>query len=1024
MNKITYFKTMLLAVVLLVGSGSAWGQTNSYLGLDGGFEGTATIDNTAAYSAAQSGKWCHSTSNVSIASELSFVRSGSKSVKVTSTSTTLGRLYSPALTMAASTTKWVLQYYRYSTSTNIISENEVNRGGNASATSSYTAVTATSTWEKVTYAPESVVSATAGNIATIIKLSAAGSDDFYYDDFCLYESASGVDITAPDAPTSPNAAPAVNSLNVSWTAPSAGVDGGGYLVVRGTADPTTAPNVNGIYAVGNTIGTGTIVYQGTGTSFTDTGLSSGTPYYYRIYSYDKAYNYSTTLTASGTPVDASTPTITLTPTSLTGFTYVQGAGPSAEQTFTVSGTNLTSNISLAASTNYEISKTSGSDYTTQLTFTPAEVATAQTVYVRLKAWLTQGDYNTEVINVTSTDATTQTVTCSGSVTVPVATNIIINEVDADTPGTDAVEFIELYDGGVGNTSLNGLVVVLFNGNNSTSYNAFDLDGKSTNANGYFVIGSTGMGTGIEVTPGGSGWLQNGQDAVALYKGNGTDFPDGTAIKTTNLIDALVYETNDTDGADLLVLLNVGQIQIDENSRSKSDYHSYQRLPNGSGGVRNTNTYDLTYPTLGTANVFQAVTWTGTTDTNWATATNWTPNLVPDRGVNATLTNVTNAAVIGANASVNNLIIEPNAKLTLNSAFTLAVVGNLTIQSDLSGSGTFKNSGTLSVSGTSKVQQYLTNQSWYLTSPVQGTVTPTNLSRIQGYNEGVGTGNDWSVSGTTMTAGKGYITSVSAAPNTVEFTGTINSGNFSIDLTRHDVTDANKYGFNLIGNPYTAYLDWKAVSAANSAKMPTLTMWYRTKVSGSWNFSTVNGSGVASPANVSHMIPPMQAFWVRASTVGNSTLYLTNDMVFHDDNATNKLKAPSSSKAERQIVRLQVSNATNTDELVIYTDADASNGYDRFDSPKFEEENMVTQIYTTAGNEKLVINGMNSIPLDTEISLGFVPGNATTFSLKANEISNLPSDVKVILKDNGNNGVETDLTDCVTTYDFAPATTTG
>ncbi|MBN1265535.1 MAG: lamin tail domain-containing protein, partial [Anaerolineales bacterium] len=39
----------------------------------------------------------------------------------------------------------------------------------------------------------------------------------------------------------------------------------------------------------------------------------------------------------------------------------------------------------------------------------------------------------------------------GVIDVPsVADNVIINEVDADTPGTDSAEFIELYDGGEGN----------------------------------------------------------------------------------------------------------------------------------------------------------------------------------------------------------------------------------------------------------------------------------------------------------------------------------------------------------------------------------------------------------------------------------------------------------------------------------------------------------------------------------------------------------------------------------------------
>src|SRR5262245_32426094 len=70
----------------------------------------------------------------------------------------------------------------------------------------------------------------------------------------------------------------------------------------------------------------------------------------------------------------------------------------------------------------------------------------------------------------------------------------IMEVDSETPGTDTLEFIELYDGGVGNTSLTGLVVVLFNGSaaNNASYLAVDLDGKTTNGQGYFLVGNSAV----------------------------------------------------------------------------------------------------------------------------------------------------------------------------------------------------------------------------------------------------------------------------------------------------------------------------------------------------------------------------------------------------------------------------------------------------------------------------------------------------------------------------------------------------
>ena len=50
-----------------------------------------------------------------------------------------------------------------------------------------------------------------------------------------------------------------------------------------------------------------------------------------------------------------------------------------------------------------------------------------------------------------------------------AQQVVINEVDADQAGSDAAEFIELY--GTPNMSLNGYVVVLFNGANDQSYNA-------------------------------------------------------------------------------------------------------------------------------------------------------------------------------------------------------------------------------------------------------------------------------------------------------------------------------------------------------------------------------------------------------------------------------------------------------------------------------------------------------------------------------------------------------------------------
>ena len=169
-----------------------------------------------------------------------------------------------------------------------------------------------------------------------------------------------------------------------------------------------------------------------------------------------------------------------------------------------------------------------------------------------------------------------------------ATNIIINEIDSDTPGVDDAEFIELYDGGVGNTSLNGLVLVLYDGSSDSSYNVFDLSGRSTDANGYFVMGDA-IVPGVDFVVG-FGFLQNGEDAVALYDGTVTDFPIGTAVTTTNLRDAVVYDTSDPVDPELAVLLNAGQPQVNEDFGGNGDTNSIGRCPNGSGGQRNTSTY--------------------------------------------------------------------------------------------------------------------------------------------------------------------------------------------------------------------------------------------------------------------------------------------------------------------------------------------------------------------------------------------------------------------------------------------------
>jgi hypothetical protein len=102
------------------------------------------------------------------------------------------------------------------------------------------------------------------------------------------------------------------------------------------------------------------------------------------------------------------------------FSYKEGSGPSDEQSFTVSGADLTADIVITAPSNYEISLTTGESFVSSspITLTQSSGSVAETtIYVRLKAGLAIGAYNQD-ITVSSSGATSQNINCSGEVLDP------------------------------------------------------------------------------------------------------------------------------------------------------------------------------------------------------------------------------------------------------------------------------------------------------------------------------------------------------------------------------------------------------------------------------------------------------------------------------------------------------------------------------------------------------------------------------------------------------------------------------
>jgi endonuclease I len=175
--------------------------------------------------------------------------------------------------------------------------------------------------------------------------------------------------------------------------------------------------------------------------------------------------------------------------------------------------------------------------------------------------------------------------------------VVINEIDPDTPSTDQKEFIELKST-TPNFSLNGYVLVFFNASSTSpyagtlSYNAIDLGGYSTDTNGIFLIGNVLLSP----TPALSmldATLQNGPDAIALYQANDTDFPLNTPATATGLVHAIAYSNNGTtQPTALMTILNL-TVCVNENATSNAANHSIQRKVDG--------TYEVKAPTPGMNN---------------------------------------------------------------------------------------------------------------------------------------------------------------------------------------------------------------------------------------------------------------------------------------------------------------------------------------------------------------------------------------------------------------------------------------
>jgi pectate lyase len=186
--------------------------------------------------------------------------------------------------------------------------------------------------------------------------------------------------------------------------------------------------VNSNYSSATDQGSGNkIVFDGTGSAVTVTGLTPNTLYYFASYEYNigsgNSQNYDTL--SPGTASDTTQPTtaINVSPSSL-AFGGVEINTVSPEQSYSLSGILLSpssGNITVAAPPGYRVSTTSGSGFDTliQVPYSSGTLG-ATTIYVRLEPTAVQ-PYNGSIQN-SGGGASTQNVSVTGSGSAPGAPN--------------------------------------------------------------------------------------------------------------------------------------------------------------------------------------------------------------------------------------------------------------------------------------------------------------------------------------------------------------------------------------------------------------------------------------------------------------------------------------------------------------------------------------------------------------------------------------------------------------------------
>jgi len=234
--------------------------------------------------------------------------------------------------------------------------------------------------------------------------------------------------------------------------------------------------------------------------------------------------------------------------------------------------------------------------------------------------------------------------------------------------------------------------------------------------------------------------------------------------------------------------------------------------------------DVAYSNTVTVTVTSSITWTGNTNRQWGTSSNWNPAISPAGCVVSIPDGLTNYPEMSGDASVQSLTVS-GGTFSLGSS-VLTLTGNLTNNGSITGSGEVMMAGTAAqtISGAGTLSNLEVNKT--TGTAAARTVTITS-----------GAGNMQSLTGTlTLTAGtlatNGNLTLKSSSAGTARVAEHTTAGTLSGSVTVERWIDAGPSGsrrprqWRMLGFPYSTALTLSSIGGmAIDVTPPSLSMMY-------------------------------------------------------------------------------------------------------------------------------------------------------------------------------------------------------